>query len=123
MSSISTTATPLSPFEKLKAAITSPGASRPTSSVASVQPASPQAAAQQATQGAAQAQPKPEPFNAPMLALPPSPNTREVMSGLTKAMADPSVNGTTAQRLFELHQQLLNADRAMIQAVVDGILS
>ena len=122
MSSVSTSATPISAFEKLKAAITSPGASRPTSAVASVQPATPQAAAQQATQGAAQAQPKPEPFNAPMLDVPPNPTTREVMSGLTKAMGDPTVNDTTAQRLFELHQQLLNADRAMIQAVIDGML-
>jgi hypothetical protein len=91
------------------------------SGTATVQPATP-AAAQQAAQGAAQAQPKEEPFNAPMLRLGPSPTSHDVLNGLTAAMADPSVNQTTASRLYELHQQILNADRAMIQAVIDGML-
>jgi hypothetical protein len=119
--SISASAAPLTPSQKLQQSITNPNASTPTSATASVQPAT-AAAAQQAAQGAAQAQPKEEPFNAPMLALPPDPTTREVMSGLTKAMADPSVNDSSAQKLYSLHEQLLNADRAMIQAVIDGML-
>ena len=118
--SISASASPLTPSQKLQQSITNPNASTPTSATASVQPAT--AATQQAAQGAAQAQPKEEPFNAPMLALPPDPTSREVMSGLTKAMADPSVNDSTAQKLYSLHEQLLNADRAMIQAVIDGML-
>lgn len=120
--SISTGATPLTASQKLQQTIANPNASRATSSTASVQPATPQAAAAQAAQGAAQAQPKEEPFNAPMLALPPNPTSTEVMAGLTKAMADPTVNGSTAQKLYSLHEQLLNADRAMIQAVIDGML-
>lgn len=92
------------------------------SSTASTQPATPQAAAAQAQQGAAQAQPKPEVFNAPMLRLPPSPTTHEVLNGLTGAMGDPSVNAASAQKLYQIHEMLLNADRSMIQAIIDGML-
>jgi hypothetical protein len=119
--SISTGASPLTPSEKLQQSIANPNASRATSGTASVQPATPQAAAQ-AQQGAAQAQPKEEPFNAPMLSLPTSPRSHEVLSGLTAAMADPTVNSGTASKLYQLHEMVLNAERSMIQAVIDGML-
>ena len=122
--SISTAAAPLTPTEKLRQTIANPNASRAMSATASVQPATPEAAAAatQATDGAAQAQPQPEAFNAPMLRLPPSPNSHEVMNGLTSAMADPTVNATSVGGLYKLHEMLLNAERSMIQAVIDGML-
>lgn len=122
--SISTSAAPLSPSEKLQQTIANPNASRAMSATASVQPATAQAAmaATQAQQGAAQAQPQPEVFNAPMLNLPPSPTSHEVMNGLTAAMADPTVNESSAQKLYQLHEMLLNAERSMLQAVIDGML-
>lgn len=121
--SISTSASPLTPSQKLQQTIANPNASRATSATSSVQPATPQAAASQAQQGAAQAQaPQPEAFNAPQLVLPPSPTSREVMNGLTRAMADPTVNQGSAQKLYQLHEMLLNAERSMIQAVIDGML-
>ena len=76
----------------------------------------------QAQQGAQQAQPKEEPFNAPMLDIPEGATTREVMAGLTKAMADPTVNASTARQLFTLHEQLMQAEKAMMQVIVDGML-
>lgn len=124
MTTISSTAAPISAMEKLKRTATLPGASQATSAMASVQPALPSAAAQ-ASEGAAQAQPGapvPEPFNAPSLALPRNPTTREVLNGLTSAMADPTVNESSAQKLYQLHEQLLNAERGMLQAIIDGML-
>jgi hypothetical protein len=118
--SLSTSAAPLTASQKLQQTIANPNASRAMSSTASVQPAT--AAAAQAAQGAAQAQPKEEPFNAPMLVLPPSPTGHEVMAGLTRAMADPTVNASTASKLYQLHEMVLNAERAAIQAVIDGML-
>ena len=120
--SLSTSASPLTPSQKLQQSIANPNASRAMSSTASTQPATPQAAAAQATLGAAQAQPQPEVFNAPPLALPPSPTTHEVLNGLTSAMADPSVNAGSRQKLYQIHEMLLNADRSMIQAIIDGML-
>lgn len=128
--SLSTAATPLSPSQKLQQSIANPNASRAMSATASVQPATPQTiAAAQAQQGAAHAQapaqqqaPQAEVFNAPMLTLPQSPTTRDVLRGLTTAMADPTVNEGSAQKLYSLHEQLLNAERGMIQAVIDGML-
>ena len=116
---------PLSGIEKLQTGVTSPGASRARSAVSGVQPATPEtAAAAQATQGAAAAQPQAEAevFNAPMLDLPDAPTTTDVLHGLTAAMADPTVNAGTAQKLYQLHEQLLNAERAMVQSIIDGML-
>lgn len=122
--SISTSATPLSPSQKLQQSIANPHASRSTSGLASIQPATPQAAAAatQAQQGAAQAQPPAEPFNAPYLRLSANPTRHEVMTALTSAMADPRVNATSVAGLTKLHEMLLNAERSMAQAVIDGML-
>ncbi|MCB0879241.1 MAG: hypothetical protein KDC46_09715 [Thermoleophilia bacterium] len=103
------------------------GATRPTSPV--TEPA-PQvtAATAQASSGAAQVQdaanakPDAEPFNAPMLKLPLEPNTRDVMAALVGAMGDPTVNSSTANQLFQLHEQLMQAEKAMTQVIVDGML-
>lgn len=79
--------------------------------------------AQQAAQGAqqVQAQPQAEAFNAPMLDLPPDPSTHEVMNGLAGAMADPSVNKSSADQLYAMHKQLLDAERSMVDAIIAGI--
>ncbi len=82
------------------------------------------AASEQATSGAEQAQTeKAEPFNAPMLDLPDDPTSRDVMVGLTRAMADPTVNKSSAQQLYNLHEQLLAAEKAMMTAILDGMSS
>ncbi|MCW2926097.1 MAG: hypothetical protein JWM86_65 [Thermoleophilia bacterium] len=119
MSSGISSATALTPAEiaRRQAALPKPGAATAT---APIQPAT--AAATQAQQGAAAAQPKPEPFNAPMLQLPSSPTTKDVLVGLQFAMADDTVNASSAQRLFELHEQLMAAEKAMAQAIIDGML-
>ena len=119
--SLSTSSAPLSANQRLQQTIANPNASRAMSGTASVQPATP-AAAQQAAQGAAQAQPKEEPFNAKMLVLPRNPSGHDVMAGLTSAMADPTINATTAAGLYKLHEMVLNAERSAIQAVIDGML-
>lgn len=81
------------------------------------------AASEQAASGAAQATTeKAEPFNAPKLRLPADPSTRDVMAGLVGAMSDPSVNRTTANQLYQLHDQLMQAEKAMLQVVLDGLL-
>jgi hypothetical protein len=80
------------------------------------------AATEQAAAGAQQSQ-QAEPFNAPRLVLPSEATTREVMVGLTRAMADPSVNKTTAQQLYSLHEQMKSAEQAMIQSILDGMSS
>lgn len=79
------------------------------------------AGAAQAAAGAQAVGPKPEPFNARPLVLPEGATTRHVLDGLAGAMADPSVNRSTAQRLFEFHQQLLDAEKSMTQAVLEGM--
>lgn len=121
--SISSGAAPLTAIERLQRSVTLPNASQPTSATASTQPATPAAAAQ-AAQGASAVQPaaQAEVFNAPMLDLPSNPTTRDVLGGLTRAMGDPTVNDTTIQKLYGLHEQLLNAERGMIQAIIDGML-
>ena len=82
------------------------------------------AAADQAARGAEQAQQqKEESFNAPKLILPPDPTSREVLTGLTRAMADPTVNRSTAQQLYQLHEQIRTAEQTMIQAILDGVRS
>jgi len=123
MSNVSTSASQLAQYDAAKRQAALQGGTAPVSPA--VQPApvvTPQTAATQATEGAAAAQPKEEPFNAPMLDLAPGASTREVMAGLTKAMADPTVNKSTAQQLFSLHEQLMQAEKAMIQVIVDGML-
>jgi hypothetical protein len=75
------------------------------------------AATQQAAQGAQAAQPQAEAFNAPMLDLPDDPSTRDVMNGLVGAMADPTMNASTAQALLDLHKQLMAAQQAMSEAM------
>ena len=81
--------------------------------------------AQQAQQGAAETTKttttteKAEAFNAKALDLPDNPTTRDVLTGLTAAMADPTVNQTTAQKLFEFHQQLFEMEKAMTLAIVN----
>ena len=122
--SISSGVAPLSAMERLQRTATLPGASQATSATAATQPATPAAAAAQAGQGAAAVQPaaQAEVYNAPMLDLPANPTTRDVMSGLTRAMADPTVNDYSIKLLYERHEQLLNAERAMIQSIIDGML-
>lgn len=124
MSTGVTSASPLSAAEIARRRATLPGAARQTGSGGTLPPTSSPTAGtggvQQASVGAQQAQA--EPFNAPMLQLPDNPTTLDVMDGLARAMADPSVNQTTAQRLFQLHQQLMEAEKAMAQAVIDGML-
>lgn len=115
-SAATTTAVPI------QATAAAPGAGAAAPSGAPATPAAASSAGtQQAAAGAAQAQPKAEAFNAPALDLPDDPDTRDVLRGLTAAMADPTVNDTSAQRLYELHQQLLEAEKAMTQAVLDGM--
>ncbi len=80
------------------------------------------AASVQAQQGAAQAQPQPEVFNAPMLDIPPGATTREVLAGLQKAMADPTVNTSSVNGLNQLHEMLMQAEKAMAQVIIDGML-
>jgi hypothetical protein len=124
---VSTNATQLSQFESASRMAALNGGARPTSPVTQppptvTVPAAGEAAAEQAAAGAAQTQQKPEAFNAPPLDLPDNPTTLDVMAGLTKAMADPSVNASTAQQLFSLHEQLMQAEKAMMQVIVDGML-
>jgi hypothetical protein len=97
------------------------GAANPTSPTTQPPPTV-TAAAAQATEGAQAAQPKEEPFNAPMLDLPEDPTIQDVRIGLVRAMADPTVNSSTAQQLFQLHDQLFQAEKAMMQVIVDGML-
>jgi hypothetical protein len=79
------------------------------------------AASAQATEGAEQAQPREE-FNARRLDLPPDPTSLDVRLGLVRAMADPTVNHATAAQLFQLHEQLMQAEKAMMQVIIDGML-
>lgn len=123
---ISTTATQLSQSESARRMAALNGGARPTSPVTQPAPTvtaeTGTAATDQAAQGAAQTQQKPEAFNAPPLDLPDNPTTRDVMAGLAKAMADPTVNSSSAQQLFSLHEQLMQAEKAMMQVIVDGML-
>lgn len=123
MSNISTGASSLAQYEAAKRQASLTGGTAPVSP--STQPApTVTAATVQAQQGAAQAQaqPKEEPFNAPMLDLPPGATTRETMAGLNKAMADPTVNASSVNKLYQLHEMLMQAEKAMTQVIVDGML-
>ncbi len=117
----SSSSTALAQYDAARRQAALTGGTKPTSPVTQPPPDA-TAATTQAQQGAQQAQPKEEPFNAPMLDIPPDATTREVMSGLTKAMADPSVNSSTARQLFTIHEQLMQAEKAMMQVIVDGML-
>lgn len=99
------------------------GAARPTTPSTQPPPeASGTLAETQASAGAAAAQPTEEPFNAPMLSLPPNPTSHEVRIGLVRAMADPTVNKNSAQQLYQLHDMLFQAEKAMMQVIIDGML-
>ena len=121
MSNVSTGASSLAQYDAARRAAALSGAAAPVTP--STQPApTVTAATVQAQQAAVQVQPKPEVFNAPMLDLPPGATTREVMAGLQKGMADPTVNGSSVNKLYELHEMLMQAEKAMTQVIVDGML-
>ena len=77
----------------------------------------------QAAAGAQQAQPQAEPFNAPMLSLPADPSTHDVLDGLTRAMADDTVNKSTADALYKIHQMVFEMEKAAAQVILDGVRS
>lgn len=81
------------------------------------------AAAQTAQQQQAAAQQDAETFNAPVLRLPSRPTTHAVLRGLAGAMADPTTNSATAARLKEFHDEVFQAEKSMIQTVIDAIYS
>lgn len=117
----------ISDYEQARRAATLQGTANPSTPMVKPAPivASSDAAsgaAAQAAEGAQQAQPKAETFNAPMLDLPPDPSSQDVLTGLARAMADPSVNASSAQQLFSLYDQIMQAEKAMTQAIIDGML-
>lgn len=124
-SSPSTPATgPATVSASASAAATSAATGQAATGAAQASPATPpvetSTAGSQTLAGSHEVQPpsaqQAQAFNAPELELPRDPSTRDVLDGLTHAMADPSVNQTTADRLFQIHQQLMDAQKAMIQA-------
>jgi hypothetical protein len=122
MTPLSTNASSLAQYEAARRSAALTGTANPTSPTVQPPPAV-TAATAQATAGAAQAQAAPtEPFNAPMLDLPPNPSTQEVLAGLTRAMTDPTVNARTANELSGLHDRLMQAQKAMTQVIIDGML-
>lgn len=124
MSNVSAGASSLAQYEAARRQAAISGGTTPSSPTTQPAPTVTEASVQ-AKEGAAQAQaqPKEEPFNAPMLDIPPGATTVEVMAGIKKAMSDPTVNKTTAQQLFWLHDQLMQAEKAMTQVIIDGVLS
>lgn len=124
MTPLSTSTSQLAQYDQARRTAALTGAAKPSSPVTQPPPQVTAAAAagDQARAGAAAAQPKAEAFNAPALDLPDNPTSRDVMAGLTKAMADPTVNASSAQQLFQLHEQLFQAEKAMMQVIVDGML-
>lgn len=121
MSNVSTGATSLAQYEAAKRQAALQGGAAPVTPAVQPAPVVTEASVQ-AQQGAAQAQPKAEVFNAPPLDIPPGASTLEVLSGLQKAMADPSVNATSRNALNQLHEMLMQAEKTMTQVVVDGML-
>lgn len=87
-------------------------------------PRTPAAVANAGTAGATQAQQgvttvqRIEVFQAPMLHLPDSPSTEDVLQGLVGAMANRSANATTVGRLKELHDLVFDAHKSMMQAML-----
>jgi len=67
-------------------------------------------------------EPRAEVFNAPKLDLPDDPSTVQVMDGLVAAMADPTVNDSSANRLYEFHKQMLDQYKQSIQVIIDGMV-
>ncbi|MCW2950033.1 MAG: hypothetical protein JWN41_1046 [Thermoleophilia bacterium] len=105
------------------AAATNAAASNPVTSAAATAAPAGTAGAVTAAQGAAAATttttttpaPEVQGFIAPP-DLPDDPTTNDVLTALAHTMTDPSVTPTTAKLLFELHQKMLEAQQAMIQA-------
>ena len=124
MSNVSTGVSQLAQYDAAKRQAALQGGTAPVSPAVQPPPVvTPEStAAAQAQQGAVAVQARVEPFNAPMLDLSEGASTREVMAGLQKAMADPTVNKSTAQQLFSLHEQLMQAEKAMLQVIIDGML-
>lgn len=114
MSAVTGSATPLSAAEVARRKAYLPKPTTPTPSIPTT------SAATQATEGAQAAQP--EAYNAPPLDLPRDPSTRDVLVGIARVAGDPTVNETTAQRLLQVHEMLLAAEKQMIQSVLDGIV-
>lgn len=127
-SSLGTSTTALAQYDAARRQAALTGASKPVTPTVQAPPVVTEASvqaqqgAQQAQPGAQQAPAQPEPFNAPMLDIPPGATTREVMAGLMKAAADPTVNDSSARQLLALHEQLMQAEKAMMQVIVDGML-
>lgn len=121
MSNVSGSASSLAQYEAAKRQAMLQGGANPVTPAVQPPPTV-TAATVQAQQGAADAQPKPEVFNAPMLDIPPGATTYEVMAGLKKAMADPTVNDSSVNKLYELHEMLMQAEKSMMQVIIDGML-
>lgn len=121
---LSTNATKLAQYEAARRSAAMTGAANPSSPTTQPPPVvTPESvAAQQATAGAEAAQPKEEPFNAKRLVLPDDPTSYDVRVSLVRAMGDPTINKSSAQQLFQLHDQLFQAEKAMMQVIVDGML-
>ncbi len=121
MSNVSAGTSALAQYEAAKRQAALSGAANPVTP--GVQPPpTVTAATVQAQQGAEQAQPKAEVFNAPMLDIPPGATTHEVMAGLKKAMADPTVNASSVDKLYQIHEMLMQSEKAMVQVIIDGML-
>lgn len=129
---ISTATSPLNAAELERLRRVSPGASNnATSGLSGVRPATASAAtaaagtagSEQAVEGASQVtRVSVEVFNAPRIKLPSNPTTLDVLDGLSRAMASPDVNDSTAQKLYQLHEMLFTVEKSMAQAVIDGML-
>lgn len=95
------------------------GAMQQTSAAAQgAQTSNAQAQAQAQAEARARAEAEAQRFYAPPIDLPRNATSVDVRAGLARAMADPSVNESSAQKLFQLHQQLLEADKAMINVIL-----
>ncbi|MCZ4496488.1 MAG: hypothetical protein JWM25_1071 [Thermoleophilia bacterium] len=101
-----------------------PGAATAPGTTAPAGTAAPASVANAGTAGATQAQQgvttvqKVEVFQAPMLRLPDSPATEDVLQGLVGAMANRNANATTVSRLKELHDLVFDAHKSMMQAML-----
>lgn len=124
MSNVSAGTSALAQYEAAKRQAALSGAANPVTP--SVQPPpTVTAASVQAQTGAAQTQaqePKAEVFNAPPLDLPPGATSRDVMAALRSAMSKPGVNASTAQALSGVHDMIMQAEKAMMQVIIDGML-
>jgi hypothetical protein len=126
MSNVSAGSSALAQYEAAKRQAAMSGAANPVSPTVQPPPTVTPASVQ-AQQGAGQAQtqaqePKAEAFNAPPLDIPPGATSREVLAALRKSMSTPGVNASTAQALSGLHDMIMQADKAMMQVIIDGML-